>query len=164
MPTFGPGLLTIGEVGSELDVSCLVNGAKIAASKDQGDDTTKLCGTIKPGKITYTYALSGNFDVDSEDPDGIFALSQLQPGSQQPFVFTPSTAGETSAAGTLIVDPLDFGADTFGDDMTSDFEFALVGPPTYTFPDAAPLADRFAPVVVNGAGTTSAGTPAADAA
>lgn len=155
MPTFGPGTLEIGATGTEIDVSCLVNSMRITASKDEGDSTTKLCGTVKPGKITYTYSLTGNVDVDSDVPDGLFALSQLEPGSQQPFTFTPSTPGETSAAGTLVVDPLDFGADEYGDDMTSDLEFTIVGAPTYTFPvaEASTASSRFSRIVVNGKGT-----------
>lgn len=133
----GPGTLTIGAVASEIDVSCLVNNAVIAMTKDQGDSTTKLCGTVVPGAVSYTYALSGNVDTDVNDPLGLFALSQLSPGSQQPFVFTPSTEAGTSATGTLVIDPLDFGGETTGETMTSDFEFALVGAPVYDFDGAA---------------------------
>lgn len=166
MPTFGPGTLQIGEVGSPIDLSCHVNSARITASKDQGDTTTKLCGTQRPGKITYEYSLTGNVDVDSEDPDGFFALSQAAPGTQQPFTFTPDSATETTATGTVIIDPLDFGGDEFGDDLTSDFEFAMIGPPEYTFPSQALRQDRFAPLVVNGRGATPtvAGDARVDAA
>jgi hypothetical protein len=158
MPVFGPGTLQIGAVGSEIDVSCFVNSLKITASKDEGDSTTKLCGTVKPGKITYTYAMEGNLDVDSDVGDGLFALSQAAPGTQVPFEFVPNTAAETKAAGTLIIDPMDFGGDEFGDDMTSDIEFTVVGAPTYTYPDPAALAkmpSRFAPLVVNGRDATA---------
>lgn len=157
MTQFGPGTLKIGAVGSEIDIECLINGARIAMSKDEGTSTTKLCGTVTPGKLTYTYALSGNIDIDSSDPAGIFALTQLSPGSQQEFTFTPSTEGVTAAAGTLIIDPLDFGADEFGVEMSSDFEFAIVGAPVYTFPVEAPL-KKSAPLVVNG--RQAAGHPA----
>lgn len=71
---FGPGFLTIGATGEEIDISCLVNSAKITPSKNQSDSTTKLCGTIRPGKVTYTYALSGNMDLDVADESGFFAL------------------------------------------------------------------------------------------
>lgn len=157
MPVFGPGTLKIGATGSEIDVSCFVNSLKITASKDEGDSTTKLCGTVKPGKITYTYAMEGNLDVDADQSDGLFALSQASPGTQQPFEFIPNTAAETAAKGTLIIDPMDFGGDEFGDDMTSDIEFTVVGAPTYTYPTPATLAklpSRFAPLVVNGRDAT----------
>lgn len=131
----GPGTLTIGEVGAPIDVSCLVNNATISASKSQGDSVTKLCGTVKPGATTYDYALSGNVDTDVADDAGLFALSQSAPGSVQSYKFTPSTEAGTSASGTLVIDPLDFGGSDVGETMTSDFEFALVGPPTYDYGD-----------------------------
>jgi hypothetical protein len=129
----GPGVLKIGETGTEIDVSCLVNNAVIAADKTQGDSTTKLCGDVMPGATSYEYTLSGNMDTDNVDPAGIFALSQAEAGSQQAYTFTPNTDGGTTATGFLVIDPLDFGGDETGETMASDFEFALVGKPTYTY-------------------------------
>lgn len=152
MTTFGPGVFQVGEVGSEIDASCLVNSLRIAMSKDEGDSTTKLCGTVKPGKITYTYALSGNVDTDVATSSGLFALSQAAAGTEVPFTFTPNSADETTASGTLVIDPLDFGADEYGDDLNSDFEWTLVGKPTYTYPDETPdTLQAFSRQVVNGA-------------
>jgi hypothetical protein len=133
----GPGLLTIGLTGTELDVSCLVNNAVIAADKNQGDSTTKLCGTVKPGAVSYDYSLAGNMDTDLGEAAGFFALSHSNAGEQLAYTFTPSDAAGTTATGTLIVDPLDFGGDTSGETMTSDFEFSLVGEPTFVFGDGA---------------------------
>ena len=133
----GPGELTIGSTGTEYDVSCLVNNAVIAADKDQGDSTTKLCGTVKPGATTYTYTLSGNMDTDIGEASGFFALSQSAAGTELDFVFTPNTEAGAVATGTLIIDPLDFGGDESGQPMTSDFEFSIVDKPTYTFGGAA---------------------------
>lgn len=129
----GPGSLKIGETGTEIDVSCLLNNAKIAASKDQADSTTKLCGTVKAGKTTYTYSLAGNMDTDIAEESGFFALTQEHAGEEMAFTFTPSTEAVTSASGTLTVDPLDFGGDTMGDPLTSDFEFAITGKPAYVY-------------------------------
>jgi hypothetical protein len=133
----GPGELKIGAVGSEIDVSCMVNGVRIAAGKNEGEDINTLCGSTFPGSVTYTAALSGNINVDAEDAAGLFALSWSAPGSQQEFSFTPSTDAGTAAAGTLILDPLDFGADAYGDALASDFEFKISGDVTYTFPTGA---------------------------
>lgn len=127
----GPGSLTIGETGSPIDVSCLINNAVIAADKDQGDSETKLCGTVKPGSVTYTYTLSGNVDLDVADASGFWALSQTAAGTSQEFTYTPNTDAGTTATGTLIIDPLPFGGDETGTTMAGDFEFALVGPPLY---------------------------------
>lgn len=169
MPTFGPGTLQIGEVGSEIDASCLVNSLRITASKDEGDSVTKLCGSVTPGKITYAYSMSGNIDTDTDTGNGLFALSQATPGAEVPFTFTPNAPTETTATGSLIIDPMDFGADEFGDTMNSDVEWTLVGAPSYTYPDETPDvldAQPFARVVQNGtpgagatADTTAAGTP-----
>jgi hypothetical protein len=129
----GPGTLTIGATGTEFDASCLVNNAVISMSKDESDATTKLCGDVRPGAITYTFALSGNVDTDIATDAGLFAMSQEQAGTQQAFEFTPSTAEGTSATGTLVIDPLDFGGDEMGADLTSDFEWSIVGKPSYTY-------------------------------
>lgn len=136
MPKFGPGEFTIGNEASAITASCLINSLTIAAEKDQGDSTTKLCGTVKPGAVTYSYTLSGNLDIDSDDAQGLWALSQSAKGSQLPFTFTPENGG-TKATGTIVIDPLDFGGEDYGADMTSDFEWALVGEPEYAFQDAA---------------------------
>lgn len=138
MPNLGPGTLEVGPTGQEIDISCLVNNVRITMEKDQDDSRTKLCGTVTPGKVTYTFSITGNIDVDSETESGIFAFSQENAGTIQPFTFTPNTAAGTSAAGSLMIDPLDFGADEFGAAMDSDFEWSLVGPPVYTYPEPTP--------------------------
>lgn len=138
MVNLGPGTLKIGPTGSEIAIECLVNNVRIAADKTQDDPRTKLCGTVTPGKITYDYAISGNLDTDTDDPDGIFAYSQAHAGQQVAFEFVPNTVGVTKAVGTLIIDPLDFGADEFGAAMDSDFEWSILGQPTYTFPAPTP--------------------------
>lgn len=142
MPTLGPGILTLSVTNpaTELDLSCLVNNVRITAAKNQDDPKTKLCGTVTPGKITYDYSLTGNLDVDSNEADGVFAYSQAHAGEQVNFTFVPSTAAATvaQASGVLTIDPLDFGADEYGAAMDSDFEFSIVGKPTYTY--AAPPA------------------------
>lgn len=137
MVTLGPGTLTItGPSATEIDISCQINNARIAASKSQDDPKTKLCGTVTPGKITYEYALSGNMDTDPEVSAGIFKFSQDNAGKSVQFEFVPNTVGQTAASGTLIMDPLDFGADEFGAPLDSDFEWSILGQPTYTYPVA----------------------------
>jgi hypothetical protein len=165
MPKFGPGKLTIGETAGAIDASCLVNSLKITASKDESDGKTMLCGTVKPGKVTYTYTLTGNVDTDTDDPAGLFALCAANPGTVVPFTFTPSQDGETEASGRLVLDPLDFGGDEYGDDMASDLEFSLVGAPVYTYGEDGDArqerrAAAFAPLVVNGKPDPGAAAPA----
>lgn len=133
----GPGTLKIGATGTELDVSCLVNNAVISAEKDEGDSTTKLCGTVVPGAVSYTYNLSGNIDTDIAEETGFFALTVKNPGTQQDFEFVPNTEAGTSASGKLIIDPLDFGGDETTQTMTSDFEFSIVDKPVYAWDGVA---------------------------
>lgn len=138
MTVLGPGTLEIGATGTEIDVSCLINGCRIAAAKDQKDSTQKLCGTKVPGAVTYTASLKGNIDVDAaEGVGGLFELSWSAPGTEQAFTFTPNTADGVTAAGTIVLDPLDLGADEYGAVLTSDFEFQVVGTVTFTYPGGA---------------------------
>jgi hypothetical protein len=131
---FGPGTLKIGATGSEIDVSCYVNGFRITATPDRGDSRTMLCGTVRPGAVKYTYEATGNLDLDLESgAAGIFALSQEQAGTTQEFEFVPNTADGTKAVGQLSIDPMDFGADEFGVPLQSDVTWQVIGEPTYTY-------------------------------
>lgn len=134
----GPGVLKIGATGSAIDVSCLVNNVAITSDKDQADDTTKLCGNVRGGATRYTFKMAGNVDTDIADETGLFALSQSAKGTQQAFTFTPDSVLMTTATGTLVIDPLDFGADDMGADLASDFEWAIVGDPVYDYGAVGP--------------------------
>jgi hypothetical protein len=123
--TLGPGVLTIGETGSEIDISCLVNNARIAPDISEGDSKTMLCGIVKRAADTMTWAISGNVDVDAGTDSGLFALSWQNAGDVVPFSFTPSTALGTTVKGELKLTPLEFGADNYGDYLDSDFEWSL---------------------------------------
>jgi hypothetical protein len=136
----GPGVLKIGATGTEIDISCNVNNAVIAANKNQGDNVTKLCGDVVPGAVTYDFTIGGNVDTDIGEATGFFALTQSAPGSQQDFTYTPNTDAGTTATGKCVIDPLDFGGGTTTETMTSDFEFAIVGDVAYTYGGGA-LAD-----------------------
>jgi hypothetical protein len=136
----GPGSLSIGEIGSEIDVSCYLNDAAIEWTDSKTDDTTKLCGAVRAGVTTFTAQLTGNIDVDAGNESGLFALSWNEKGSQQPFTFTPSTELGTTASGILTIKPLRFGADEYGADLTSDIAWDIVGDPVLSFDGAAVIA------------------------
>jgi len=134
MPVFGPGELSIGVTGTEIDASCLVNSLTITHNTDKQDDTTKLCGTVVPGAVTFTYTLEGNLDIDPDaGAAGLFALSQDAAGSVQPFTYIPNTADGTTASGELMIEPLDFGADEYGATLASDLAWGVIGKPTYVY-------------------------------
>lgn len=135
----GPGSLHIGQTGTLLDISCNVNNAVIAANKSQDDSVTKLCGTVVPGAVSYDFTLGGNVDTDIGESTGFFAMSQNMAGQQVDFEFTPNTDTGTKAVGRCVIDPLDFGGTDTTQTMASDFEFAIVGVPTYTYGGAAAM-------------------------
>jgi hypothetical protein len=132
--------MKFGATGAEIDVSCNVNNAVISASKNQGDNVTKLCGDVVPGAVTYDFTVGGNLDTDIAEAAGFFAMTQTNKGTQVDFTYTPNTDAGTTATGTCILDPLDFGGGTTTETMTSDFEFAIVGDVVYTYGGGA-LAD-----------------------
>jgi hypothetical protein len=139
--TLGPGELKIGETGTELDISCLVNNVAIVPDISEGDSKTMLCGTSKRSADTITWAISGNIDVDAGIALGFFAMTWQRIGEIVAFTFTPSTAVGTTVAGFLKIAPLELGADNYGDYLSSDFEFGLdnFDPATaVTYGDAAP--------------------------
>jgi hypothetical protein len=123
--TLGPGVLKIGETGTELDISCLVNNVSIIPDISEGDSKTMLCGTSKRAADTITWALEGNVDVDAGLAAGFFAMTWQNIGSLVSFEFTPSEEVGTKVAGTLKLAPLELGADNYGDFLNSDFSFGL---------------------------------------
>jgi len=135
---FGPGTLTIGEVGTPLDVSCQVISCQVEWDKDKDDDIVVLCGETVAGSTIYSAQITGEMFIDPEDAAGILALSWSDKGTTVPFEFTPNTAAGTACSGDLVLDPLAFGSDEPKANMTSDFTWACVGEPVLTF--AAPLA------------------------
>jgi hypothetical protein len=127
----GPGTLTIGEVGSEVDLSAQIITCQIEWDKDKDDDITVLNGEVAAGAIKYTATITGEMFQDISDPAGIVMQSWgALKGMQVPFEFTPNTAAATTAVGELIVDPVTFGGDEAEANMTADFEWDIVGEPT----------------------------------
>src|SRR5262245_12685512 len=125
----GPGKLSIGSTGTEVDFTCQVTAATVEWSVDVGDDTPVLCGETVPGERTYTAALSGTLYQDLGLANGIVAYTWAHKGEEIPFEFEPSTTAGVSVTGTVILDPLSVGGDEAGANMTSDFEWAIVGEP-----------------------------------
>jgi hypothetical protein len=124
----GPGTLRIGATGTEIDVSCQLNGGRITTNVDTGDSITTLCGTTESGSMTFDFEFTGNINIDhAAGAASLFDLSWTAKGTPQQFEFIPNTAEGTAATGTLMITPLDFGADAFGDALASDFTWPLSG-------------------------------------
>lgn len=135
----GPGTLKIGPTAGLIDVSCNVQNVKIGNSKNTGTTVRYLCGTSVPGASTYDFTLAGQIDTDvAAGDDGLFAYCWAHPGEEASFEFVPNTEDGTTATGTIILDPFEFGADEFGANLTSPFEFACVGQPVIVFGTVTP--------------------------
>lgn len=134
----GPGTLTVGATGAEVDFSCQVTAATVEADVNADDPVIVLCGDSVPGARTYDYHISGTMYLDLT-AGGIVDFSWTHAGETVPFTFTPIDSGAASVAGNLIVDPLPVGGDEAGANMTGDYDWAIVGKPTWTPAAALPL-------------------------
>jgi len=112
-----------------VDFTCQVTAAQVEWSADVGDDTQVLCGETVPGERTYSSVLTGTLYQDLGLASGIVAYSWDNKGAQVPFVFVPNAVAAQAVTGTLIIDPLTVGGEEAGANMTSDFEWAIVGDP-----------------------------------
>ena len=113
-----------------MDFTCQVTAAHVDWEVDAEDPTEVLCGETVPGERAYTSVLAGTLYQDLGDAAGIVAYSWAHKGEEVPFRFIPSTTAGDEVTGTLILDPLSVGGDEAGTNMTSDFEWAIVGEPT----------------------------------
>jgi hypothetical protein len=129
--TLGPGSLVLGETGSPRQWGADVKTAKITPSTNKDDDVPMLDGSNMAGEETTTYTLNGTIQQDY-DADSLIEWCWINRGTQQPFVFVPTTAGMVEASGTVTVRPLEVGGDV-KTRPTTDFEFAIEGEPTFTF-------------------------------
>jgi hypothetical protein len=129
---FGPGTLTLGEVGTPIDVSCQVISCQVTWEKDKDEDVVVLCGETVGGSTIYTAQLTGEMFQDVADAAGILFYSWEHKGETVPFTFEPSTAAGATCTGNVIVDPLSFGSDEPKANMTSDFTWDCVGEPVLT--------------------------------
>lgn len=128
----GPGTLTIGEVGTEVDYAAQITGCTVKWDKDKEDDVPVLSGGSLTGDTTYTATLSANLFQDLGVMDGLVEFSWANKGQEIPVVFVPSTAAGRQVAGVVIVDPIDVGGEDAKGRPRSDIEWAFVGEPALT--------------------------------
>lgn len=130
----GPGELTLGEIGDELDISCQLTECSLNPDVDSEDDTPVLCGDIVPGNRTYTWALEMSVFQDWR-ADGVNAFSIEHRGKRVPFTFSPDDNG-VEVKGEVMIDPMSLGGEV-GARATADWELSVVGEPTFTWDDAS---------------------------
>lgn len=144
IPALGPGSLTFGEVGvDQLDISCQVTAAKVTFDSDKEDDLPTLCGGVITGEKNYTAKLEFSAAQDLE-ANGMIDWSWSHKGQEVPFTFVPLEGSTATVAGTVVVDPIEFGGDVKKRNI-SEAEFDCVGLPVFT-PDDTEDSDEFPPL------------------
>jgi hypothetical protein len=125
----GPGVFTIGEVGTPLDLTAQVISAKVTPSVNTEDATMTLSGETLAGDRSTTWKLAATLIQDLTE-DGMFDYTWANDGDEVPFTFTPSTAAGRTITGTVVVAPLELGGDVGVKKSTTDLEWDIVGTPT----------------------------------
>lgn len=133
--TMGPGVLTIGELGTLKAFQSQVTNCRLTPAVDRGDALNVLSGESVPGDRDESWTLAGTLVQDFGDDAGVWQFCFDNRGTQLPFVFVPNNADGRQATGTLTVEAVELGGDAKAK-PTSDFEFALVGDPDIS--DVAP--------------------------
>ena len=130
----GPGTLTLGETGAELDLSCNASEVEFAPDKEQDDPVPVLCGREVASPATYTATLSGTLLLDLSDPDSIFYYANEHKGEEVLVTFVPNNDAGATISGTVTLDPLGISGDVRGN-VESEFEWTFTEWPTITPPD-----------------------------
>lgn len=124
----GPGVLTVGAVGSPQDFSNRCTAVTIKWGVKTEDDVPTLAGTTEAGDRTYTATLEANVFQDDMADGGLIDYTWTNKGTVQPFVYTPYADGGKSITGEVVIDPLDVGGEV-GKKNKSDIKWGCVGEP-----------------------------------
>jgi hypothetical protein len=125
--TVGPGTLSIGSVGTTLDLTAQVKSCRVSPKVNAEDATPTLSGEELAGERSYDWTLKATVIQELSD-SGLIEFTWENAGSEFPFTFTPSTAAGKAVTGTLTVDPIELGGDA-RTKPTSDLEWDIVGTP-----------------------------------
>jgi hypothetical protein len=130
----GPGTLTIGEVGSEIDVSCQVLQATVTSDPSAEDSTEVLCGDTVGGDTSYSDKLNVTMLSDLANSSGLVRSSWASRGTEVGFTFVPITgAGNPEVTGKVRLDPIELGGEV---GTRSEVSFTLEGIGLFTVADA----------------------------
>lgn len=122
------GRLTLGAVGSLLEVSAQVTECAVDFDEDVEDAVRTLSGDQLEGDAKYPATLSGVIIQDLSD-DGIVDWSWTNRGLVVPFSFSPATAEAKAVTGMVRVKPLKVGGEVGTKGPTSDLDWAIIGDP-----------------------------------
>lgn len=125
------GQLTIGEEGTLQTFGSQVTSITLTPSVDRGDDVFVLDGGTAPGDRTESWVMAGTLLQDFGETTNETALTEFcftNRGKELPFVFVPNDTSAKQVTGNLVVEAVAIGGDV-NTQVTSDFEFPLVGEP-----------------------------------
>lgn len=127
--TLGPGSLVLGEIGTQLDLSCQLTNARVSWEVDAEDSEVTLCGDVIGGARTYTATLAGSVFQDVQ-ADGVIDYTWKNKGAEVPFKFVPADTEKAVITGRVIIDPVEIGGNVRARNK-SDFEWTCVGEPVF---------------------------------
>lgn len=129
--TLGPGDLTFGSTGSQIEISDYVKSVKVTPSVDAEDPSLVLSGRTIGGDRRYTYSLSFTA-YQTLKAGGWVDWAYKNAGKEVPFEFIPRDKTKSAnVKGKVIVDPIEIGGDV-GTKPTSECEWAIIGAPIFT--------------------------------
>lgn len=121
----GPGILKLGETGTEQEFASQCTKAAIEPDFDDEDPTPVLSGDEVPGDFTETAALTGEF-LQEFSMESIVVWCKANSGSVVPFTFVPNTSSGFQVTGNCQVRSVTIGGDVKKQN-TSEFEFPVIG-------------------------------------
>lgn len=124
----GPGIFTVGEVGSPREFGGHVTVCALEPEHETDDDLTTLDGSTIGGDLTTKWAAKGEF-VQDYLAGSLVKYAADNNGVRLPFKFVPSTAGALEVSGTLEVRAVKVGGDVKKKN-TTEFEWPVIGDPT----------------------------------
>jgi hypothetical protein len=133
----GPGTLKLGSPLVEFGTQ--IANVTLEPSQDEEDGTPTLAEPDPAAEISEAWALTGEAIQDFEEPTGFVNYCFDNALTIVDFEFTPNTAAGVKYTGECRLVSVPIGGDA-GTQITSTFEFPVVGTPVRVDPGAAPSA------------------------
>lgn len=123
----GPGTLTLGttEYGAQ------ASNVRLVPAHTETDGTPTLADPDPAVTVTTKWTLQGTAIQDFASATGFVEYCREHNGQTVAFDWTPNTVAGAAYDGTCIVKAVEIGGDA-GVQLTTDFEFIVIGEPTRT--------------------------------
>lgn len=121
----GPGSLTFGATGSEVEFATRARSVTVEPEVDEEDPIPVLSGDELPGDDEETYNLTGSI-LQDYDADSLLVWAHHHAGKVVPFQFTPDNDKALGVRGEVKVRRMSIGGDV-KERNESDFEFKGIG-------------------------------------